>query len=250
MEKSSTTVNLFVKLLELQKTVKALKKDQRSYGYDYLSGNKLFEVVRPKMDELGLLLMPSVVACSSTPVTYNVWDNKAKALVSKTENLVALDIDFMWVDVESGETYTARWHGTGQNGFDKGYGSALTYAERYYLLKLFHIATDKDDVDAIAATRDEAVERAAIEVAAEAAERIAPVQNEVAPLFADVKSLKENKEYWQWVEATALGKQSRNGRPARDAFIGKYHPTKDQLESFDLDVMDRKSVLAEQNDTK
>lgn len=239
--------NVFSKLLELQKTVKALKKDKQSYGYDYLSGNKLFEVVRPKMDELGLLLLPSVVACSSTPMTYNVWDNKAKALVTKTENLVALDIDFTWVDVESGETYTAHWHGTGQNGFDKGYGSALTYAERYYLLKLFHIATDKDDVDAIAAVRDEAVERAAVEVAAKAAENAVPVQVEVAPLFPDVKSLKDNKEYWQWVEATAIGKLSKNGRPAREAFINKYRPTKEQLEEFDLDVADRKSVLAEQN---
>ena len=34
------------------------------------------------------------------------------------------------------------------NNWDKGLGSALTYGERYFLLKFFHIATDKDDVDA------------------------------------------------------------------------------------------------------
>lgn len=33
------------------------------------------------------------------------------------------------------------------NGFEKGLGSALTYAERYFLLKYFHIATDEDDID-------------------------------------------------------------------------------------------------------
>lgn len=34
------------------------------------------------------------------------------------------------------------------NNWDKSLGSAITYAERYFLLKQFHIATDKDDVDA------------------------------------------------------------------------------------------------------
>jgi hypothetical protein len=35
----------------------------------------------------------------------------------------------------------------GQNDFEKGLGSALTYAERYFLLKYFHISTDEDDID-------------------------------------------------------------------------------------------------------
>ena len=34
------------------------------------------------------------------------------------------------------------------NAWDKGLGSALTYGERYFLLKFFHIQTDYDDVDA------------------------------------------------------------------------------------------------------
>jgi len=35
----------------------------------------------------------------------------------------------------------------GLNEFEKGLGSALTYAERYFLLKFFHINTDEDDID-------------------------------------------------------------------------------------------------------
>ena len=33
------------------------------------------------------------------------------------------------------------------NDFEKGIGSAATYAERYFLLKYFHIHSDEDDVD-------------------------------------------------------------------------------------------------------
>lgn len=242
---------VYAKILELQKAVKALKKDSKSYNFEYLSGDKLFEVVRPKMDELGLLLLPDVVKVESTPTTYAAWDNKLKSLVQKTENLVALDINFTWVDVESGETVVQHWHGTGQNGFDKSFGSALTYAERYFLLKTFHIATNKDDVDALAEIRDKAIEDAAAAVAQEAAairarneENAAPVQTTAQPKFETVKDLKADKEFWQWVEAAAIGKLSRQGRPAWEGFTKKYNPTKDQLDAFWDCVNDRKEALA------
>ena len=54
---------------------------------------------------------------------------------------------FTWVCVDTGETDVNLFGANGQNGFDKGVGSALTYAERYFLLKYFHIATDEDDID-------------------------------------------------------------------------------------------------------
>ena len=41
----------------------------------------------------------------------------------------------------------SKFEANGQNDWDKGVGSAMTYAERYFLLKYFHIATDEDDID-------------------------------------------------------------------------------------------------------
>jgi hypothetical protein len=55
---------------------------------------------------------------------------------------------FTWVDCETGETDVNMFAANGQNDWEKGLGSALTYGERYFLLKYFHIATDEDDVDA------------------------------------------------------------------------------------------------------
>jgi hypothetical protein len=54
---------------------------------------------------------------------------------------------FTWIDVETGDTDVCLWGANGQNDWEKGLGSALTYAERYFLLKYFHIATDEDDID-------------------------------------------------------------------------------------------------------
>ena len=52
-----------------------------------------------------------------------------------------------FVYVETGEKDENLFGANGQNDWEKGLGSALTYAERYFLLKFFHIATDEDDID-------------------------------------------------------------------------------------------------------
>ena len=148
------------KLLEIQKAVRALQKDAQAYNYNYVSGDKLLYFIRPKMDELGLLLLPEVLGIETREITYQQWDKGAKAMVEKKEILYLLTMRMTWTDVKDGETLSQEWRSSGMNAFDKGYGSALTYGERYYLLKLFHIATDADDVDAVSAERDAAMEAA------------------------------------------------------------------------------------------
>jgi hypothetical protein len=54
---------------------------------------------------------------------------------------------FTWIDCETGEQDVNLFGANGQNDWEKGLGSALTYAERYFILKYFHIATDEDDID-------------------------------------------------------------------------------------------------------
>lgn len=135
---------LYPKLLELQRGCRALAKDSRGYGYEYVSGAKLLEYIRPKMDDLGLLLIPSTLDMQERDV------NTGK----KTEVLVTLRKSYTWHDVESGEKLSVDFTAQGCNGWDKGLGSAETYAERYFLLKFFHIATDEDDVDALMPDND------------------------------------------------------------------------------------------------
>ncbi len=138
--------SLYQKLAVLQKAVRGLAPNAQggssSAGYRYVSGSKVLEIVRPKMDELGLLLVPQVDSIENERMDYQVKSGP------KSEILTKVMMTFTWVDSESGETLPVRFGANGQNGWDKGLGSALTYAERYFLLKFFHIATDEDDVDA------------------------------------------------------------------------------------------------------
>lgn len=140
--------NLNQKLLEIQKIVRGLAKDKDGSSYSYVSGSKALSVIRPEMDARGILLVTEVIDSTVTRMDYELPAKKAgEAPKQKTEMFVWLNMRFTWIDAESGEKLECLWSSSGQNGFDKSLGSALTYGERYFLLKFFHIATDYDDVD-------------------------------------------------------------------------------------------------------
>jgi len=150
-------MKLYEKLLYLQKQVKGLSKDKKSHNYDYVTGNKLLSFIRPLMDEQGLILKQEVLRIKNKRMDYQVWDkwagskdNQGKPVGDwkpKNEILSKVMMRFTWVDCETGDKDENLFGANGQNDWEKGLGSALTYGERYFLLKFFHISTDGDDVD-------------------------------------------------------------------------------------------------------
>jgi hypothetical protein len=98
------------------------------------------------MNELGLLLKQEVLSIENTRQDYQLTD-KAGNVRNKSEILSKVMMKFTWVDSDTGEKDENLFGANGQNDWDKGCGSAYTYAERYFLLKYFHIATDEDDID-------------------------------------------------------------------------------------------------------
>ena len=140
---------IYKKLLALQQAVVGLTKDAKGNAGDYVSGNKLLGIVRPMMDKLGLLLTKDVLEYQFEPFEYQTKNG------TKKEMFCSLKMRFTWVDTESGDTLPVEWASSGCNGIDKSIGSAYTYGERYFLLKQFGIATDKDDVDAPKSAEEE-----------------------------------------------------------------------------------------------
>ena len=133
---------LLPKLAALQSAVRGLGKDTKGNSYEYVSGSKVLDAVRPRMDELGLLLVQEVEDIRNERVDYSTRNG------AKSEMFTSVSMLFTWIDTETLERLPVRFAANGCNGWDKGLGSALTYGERYFLLKFFHIATDEDDVDA------------------------------------------------------------------------------------------------------
>ena len=138
--------NLYQKLLVIQKRIVGLGKDKSAFNYKYVTGDKVLGEIKPLMNEMGLLLKQEVLSIENTRQDYSLVD-KAGNVRNKSEILSKVMMKFTWVDADTGEKDENLFGANGQNDWDKGCGSAYTYAERYFLLKYFHIATDEDDID-------------------------------------------------------------------------------------------------------
>ena len=134
-------MSIYKKLLSIQKEIKGLEKDKKSFSYSYVTGNKLLDALKPIMNTQGLILKQEIVKVEKQRIDYDTKNGK------KSEMLYDVWQKFTWIDTETGETDVNEFFASGMNDWEKGLGSALTYAERYFLLKYFHIATDEDDID-------------------------------------------------------------------------------------------------------
>ena len=134
-------LNLYQKLLHIQTKINGLGKDKSTYNYKYVTGDKVLGEIKPLMNELGLILKQEVISIENSRQDYNTKSG------AKSEILSKVMMQFTWIDCVTGEKDVNSFGANGQNDWEKGLGSALTYAERYFLLKYFHIATDEDDID-------------------------------------------------------------------------------------------------------
>lgn len=135
-------MSIYKKLLEIQKQVIGLGKDKQANTYQYVTGSKVLEHIKPIMNKVGVILKQEIISIDNIRMDYVTKSNP-----NKSEILSKVMMKFTWVDCETGEKDENLFGANGQNDWDKGVGSAITYGERYFLLKYFHIATDEDDID-------------------------------------------------------------------------------------------------------
>lgn len=139
-------MSLFEKLFNIRKSVEYLQKTESgNQGAKYVDPAVLVKKIRDLMDIEKVLLIPGFVygeGCGVSVVDAPTKNNKdAKAFVIKH------NFKYTWVDAEGGEREEVSWFITGKHATDPAMaeGSALTYNERYFLLKFFQIPTSKDD---------------------------------------------------------------------------------------------------------
>lgn len=157
-------MNLHEKLLAIQMAVDGIIKDGKNLSdkYDFASDENVLDRFRPLMDVHKLLLIPLVTAAQ-------IHEGTTKSGTSRY--LTELTMTMVWHDVESGERLEVPWYAQGVDlAGEKGVGKALTYAEKYFLLKFFHVATKKDDPDAQGRTRSGEQRQKGTQAAAENAD--------------------------------------------------------------------------------
>jgi hypothetical protein len=145
-----TELNIYQKLIEVRKAVPYLKKEAEGKQYKYTGSSQVLASVREKMDELGLLLIPRITGKEISESQIEFKDTTGNVTKRTTTYFTELIMTMTWVNAEKpDETIECPWYGQGVDiAGEKGVGKALTYAEKYFILKQFNIATDKDDPDA------------------------------------------------------------------------------------------------------
>jgi hypothetical protein len=117
--------------------VEYIQKDKRNehFGYKFASEQAVKETLHPILVKNKVILQVSV-----KNVRREVYTSKNGGRGAITD----LDVEYAFYDVESGESLTGSFVGTGDDGADKGTYKAITGAIKYILTSTFLIPTGDD----------------------------------------------------------------------------------------------------------
>ncbi|RIM19418.1 ERF family protein [Staphylococcus chromogenes] len=143
-------LNLYQKIADVKANIDGFTKDTKSYKYSYVSGSQVLHRIRNKMIEHRLLLVPSTTQENYKQIEVTRFNKNAGREVTVTEFVVEMQLTYTWINAEKPEErMEVTFYSVGQqDDVSKAHGTALTYSERYFLMKFFNIPTDEDDADA------------------------------------------------------------------------------------------------------
>lgn len=128
-EKKEKPLNIYEKLIEVRKSVQYLQKET-SGRFSYARESSVLTAIRPKMDELGILL------------TIDMYE------VSTVDKMVTASFRFTFINAEKPEEQVvSHFHLQDASGSPQKLGGLATYATRYGLTRAFLIPQDELDPD-------------------------------------------------------------------------------------------------------
>lgn len=141
-------MNVYQKINEVKKIIKMFDRDAETSGrgaYSFVSGKQILETIKAKMEQIGLLFLP----VKTEHRGWTTFEYKNSYGDTKVDFIVDGKLVYAWVNVEDPEDQHIiefEYYGQ-QNDISKAFGSALTYSERYLLLKSLGVPTSEDDPD-------------------------------------------------------------------------------------------------------
>jgi len=134
------TGTIYERLQRIHQRVKYIQKSQKASQYTYAGSSDVLGQIHDLMDDEKLLLVPTITSHNLVSSA-----NKKGSMVYFTE----LNMTMTWINSDAPtEKLECTWYAQGVDiAGEKGVGKALTYGEKYFLLKFFQIATDDADPD-------------------------------------------------------------------------------------------------------
>lgn len=158
-EDEITELNLYEKLALIAKNIKILRKSKSGYNYTYVPVEDILAGIQGRMEEYGVSLIPAIQEWHVdyprlTKIKYS--GNGERQEFPINDVLVSGELIYSWVNNHNPtERIEIPWAFFGQQeDASQAFGSALTYAERYFLLKYFQIATANDPDEIIAKKKE------------------------------------------------------------------------------------------------
>ena len=136
--------NIHQRINEAKHSMEGFIKDSKGYQYNYVSGSQVLHKLNPELYKHGI------------NITFKTSDAKYEAVnvvvkgKEKTEYIVSLNVHYTITNTNRiEEKIESTIFAIGQQDDpSKALGTALTYSERYFLMKFFGLPTDEDDADA------------------------------------------------------------------------------------------------------
>lgn len=129
---------ILAKLAAVQKDIEKMEKDGKNTfaKYNYLTETQLTFKLKTLFDKHGILFL------NNTKVLDVRELGKSKS--GATNLMTTVQVDYAFVDAESGEYVRSTAVGTGADTGDKGLYKAITGAIKYVYMKTFNIPTGDD----------------------------------------------------------------------------------------------------------
>jgi hypothetical protein len=148
-------LNLYQRLAKVRDIADVVQKNKSGYGYKYTSEDEILAKVKAGMSKYRVSVYPRVDTDSfeNEPREYekSKYDKSAgKMITTKEVEWVVRGVVIYKIlnDDNPEEFFEVAWPMCGsQSDMSQAFGSALTYANRYFYLKFFNIATSEDDPD-------------------------------------------------------------------------------------------------------
>lgn len=136
--------NIYQRINEAKRSMEGFVKDKTGYQYNYVSGSQVLHKLNPELYKYGI------------NITFKTSDAKYESVnvivkgKEKNEYIVSLNVHYTITNTDKqDEKIESTIFAIGQQDDpSKALGTALTYSERYFLMKFFGLPTDEDDADA------------------------------------------------------------------------------------------------------